>query len=173
MQHNSASVVNTVMLECLPLSMMCDCSLRTLLHSTLDGPGPRSLTWCKKWDEKTWASWVLMETHQKTNRVLSNNMKPSTKLLWNTERKDINLVMIATLLNFSGEEAIKDFNTLQLVRGHEKKLDKILGVWEVQQPQEQCSVWETILADNAERLGSVVAWLKTGWKHRRHLERTD
>ena len=35
--------------------------------------------------------------------------------------------MIATLLNFSGEEAIKDFNTLQFVRGHEKKLDKVLG----------------------------------------------
>lgn len=47
-----------------------------------------------------------------------------------SEREDVNLVMIATLLNFSGEEAIKDFNTLQFARGHKKKLDKALEEFE-------------------------------------------
>ena len=38
--------------------------------------------------------------------------------------------MIAILLNFFGEEAIKDFNTFQFVRGHEKRLDKVLEEFE-------------------------------------------
>ena len=50
--------------------------------------------------------------------------------------------MIATLLNFSGEEAIKDFNTLQFVRGHEKKLDKVLEEFEWYSSQRNNVVFE-------------------------------